>query len=234
MCLTRKWSHTVACHFIYMPVLLSNPLSPSSQFLLILAFLTVQEEEDMVSAFSLPSPWKQSCSMTGFGLLGRTLSPHETCYMPAAKPSWLELRKSCFCTDAGYRGSSRHMLVGKKEQLWGLWFLKNSIQNLNRQQRLGIGPPRHCWGFGLSPHLLSFFVPLCNFKGHYFDFVLWLCVITQIPNEVRTSSFKFQTPHKGICLAQAQNPITTAVIDVLWYLIRHSGISFQGSWDWCV
>lgn len=93
---------------------------PSSQIMLTLAFLTVRDGEDMVSAFSLPILWKRSYSVASFGLLRSTLSPHETCFMPSDKPSWPPLRTFCLRTDPGYKGSSRHMFVGKEEQLWGV------------------------------------------------------------------------------------------------------------------
>lgn len=80
---------------------------------------------DTVSVFSPLILWKQSYSTTSLGLLKSTLSPHETCFVSADNHSWPLLRKFCFCADAGYRGSSRHMLVGKKEQLCGLRLKKN-------------------------------------------------------------------------------------------------------------
>lgn len=52
--------------------------------------------------------------------------------------------------------------------------------------------------------------------------LLWLgaLAVWNYPDP-KWSSYPFieiQTPHKGICLAQAQNPITTVVIDILWYV----------------
>lgn len=144
-----------------------TPLSPSSQIMLTLAFLTVQDEEDMVSTFSLPIQWKRSYSTARFVLLRGTLSPHKTCFMPADKPSWPLLRKCCFCTDAGYKGSTRHMFVGKKEQLWGLWLgVKNTFRTSinNKEQQLdhqGIVEVLVCL------HISSLLALLCNFKGCY-------------------------------------------------------------------
>lgn len=79
----QEWSHGSSSPFqLYvLYVLLSRPsLSPLSQLMLTLAFLTVQDEEDMFSAFSLPTLWKQSYSMTGFGLLKSALSPTQNLF----------------------------------------------------------------------------------------------------------------------------------------------------------
>lgn len=112
------------------------------------------------------------------------------------------------------------------------WEKKKNIKisALNLQQRVSTRPPRHCWDFGLSQHFSSCaalkVVALTPCSGGTSATAL-------IPNEVLTPSFKIQTPHKGICLARDQNPVTTAVVNILWYL-RHKGISLQGSWDWYV
>lgn len=111
----------------------------------------------------------------------------------------------------------KHMLVGKEEQLCGKkkTAFRTSTHNKDHQ---GIVEVLLCL------HISCLSAHLCNFKG--------LCsggtfVTTQIPNEVHTPSFQFQTPHKGICLAQAQNPITTAVMNILWYLQGTRGSHFM-------
>lgn len=216
--LDQERSHTVAHHFIYMHVLLSKPSLPlfsANAYSRIPHRARWRRYGFLHSLFLFRG--SDLTVWLGFGLLKSTLSPHQTCSLPAEKPGWLPLRKCCFFTHAGYKVSSRRMVVGKKEQLWGLWSEKTASRTLtnNKEQRLdhqGIVEVLVCF------HISCLLALLCNFKGRHFDFVLWLCVITQVPNEVRTPSFKFQTPRKGICLAQAQNPITTAVIDIWWYL----------------
>lgn len=169
--LEQEWSYTVAHHFIYMHVPIWKPLPPSSKPMLTLAFLALQDEEDMVYAFTLPILWKPSHSMTCFASLKSTLSPHKTCFVPADKPSWQPLRKYCFCTDAGYNGSGRHMLVGNNFEGcgWNKTAFRTSTEN--KKQRLD------------HQGLLRFL--FVSTSPCHFDFVLCLCLITQVPNEVR-------------------------------------------------
>lgn len=82
---TFDWeeSQNVAQLHLYAHTALRN--TPASQLKPTLAFLTVLDEEDMVSVFSPPILWKPSCSM--IALLKSALSTDETFLVPTDKHS---------------------------------------------------------------------------------------------------------------------------------------------------
>ena len=131
-----------------------NPLSPFPANAYSLHSSLLRDEVDMVSAVSLPHSVEAIPTVwPGFGLLRSASSPHED---PLRVPRTNPPREFCvFAQMRAYKGSGSS--VGKKEQLWGV-VVRNEKKkkNASRRQRAKIRPPRHCWGFCLSPRLLSF------------------------------------------------------------------------------
>lgn len=176
--LEQEWSHTVAHCFIYMHVLLSKP---SSQLTLTLTFLTVQDEEDMHSPFLFcgtnPSEW--------------LVLDYRRARCPHTKPvSWLRTNPADYHWENFARLQATEDPVGacllaRKNNFEGCGRKETAFRTSadNKEQELdhqGIVEVSVCL------HISCLLALLCNFKGRYFDSVLWLWVITQIPNEVRT------------------------------------------------
>lgn len=145
------------------------------------------DEKDMVSVFSYVIQWKSTRNSFGAHRRSRLTTTEAVVFLFS-----LQMQATKDPVGTCYL---------KKEQLCGLRLGRKKIHSelwLTTKNKT-------------TKALLRFCVRVSRLLAYSFDSALR----RDIYNRGHTPAFKFQRSHKGICLAQTQNPITTAIISIL-------------------